>query len=260
MERAHKFDVPVIADSIDSPIVHYGGDVTAIHFTTQDEQWGRVTFERLDSIRISRGEAAPYPAALDSDPYSWVSTVSDSSWQKLRYEYESKHYGESYNFGGDVNEMLTEYSHYVFSFHDQFVEAIAAGIWIETDSSMLIGKPNSDHPLNGISHLAEFERFEAHGIECQVRRNPLSAEEIERNAKLCSQTLLEIGATLDGSTSTSWSLTHRNFGGDAKTFLRSYFGNSVETYSEIPTLAEIRPTIDQWLFEVRQRRRAMGKT
>ena len=159
-----------------------------------------------------------------------------------------------------MDEMLTEYCHYLFSFHDEFVEAIAAGIWIDTDSAMLASKPTSDHPLNGIAHIKEFEQIEAHGIVCQVRRNPLPPEQIERNARLCSQTLLEIGANLDGSVNTNWRLTHRELNGTTKTFLRNYFGNSVEIYNHIPTLDEIRPLIDQWLFEVRERRRKMGKS
>ena len=259
MERIYQFDVPVEADSIDSPIVQYGGDASAIHFTTTDHQWGRVTFERLDSIKVSRGEHEPFPRA-SGEPYNWVSTISESEWLKSRHEYESEHYGRSCNFGGNVDEMLTEYCHYLLSFHDEFVEAIAAGIWIDTDSVMLTSKPTSGHPLNGIAHIDEFEQIEAHGIVCQVRRNPLPTEQIERNARLCSQTLLEVGANLDGSVNTNWRLTHREINGTSRTFLRNYFGNSVQTYNQIPTLDEIRPLIDQWLFEVRERKRKMGKS
>ncbi len=260
MSRAHRFDVPIKADSIDSPIVQYGGNATAIHFTTHDRQWGRVTFERLDSIKVTRGEYEPFPRASKDEPYSWVSTISDSDWLKSRHRYETEYYGGAYNFGGDVDEMLAEYSHYLFAFHDEFVEAIAAGIWIETDSEMLITKPTSAHPLNGIGHIEEFERIEAHGISCEVRRNPLPTDQINRNSRLCSQTLIEIGADLDGSVNTSWRLTQREFNGTTKTYLRNYFGHAIHTYNHIPDLNEIRPIIDQWLLEVRERRRKMGKS
>ncbi len=106
--------------------------------------------------------------------------------------------------------MLEEYSHYVFSFHDQFVEAIAAGIWFEVDDALLSDRDlDTSHPLRGLAHLEVAEQFESSGITCFVRKNPLAVDEIERAARLCSQTLLEIGAELEGRSSTSWFLTRR---------------------------------------------------
>lgn len=49
-------DVPLEADSVAGPGVEYGEAMRAIHFITHDGRWGRVTFERLDSLRVSRGE------------------------------------------------------------------------------------------------------------------------------------------------------------------------------------------------------------
>lgn len=258
---AHGLEVPLVADSVDSPIVQYGGALTAIHFTTQEGRWGRITFERLDSIKVSRGEHEPFlHAPNERDQFHWVTTISDSAWLRERYEYEKLHYGSAYNFGGNVDEMLEEFCHYVFSFHDQFVEAIAAGIWFESDDTMLGERDlDSAHPLNGLANVEPAERFQDSCIVCLVRRNPLPLSEIELAARLCSQTLLEVSAELDGSSSTSWSLTRRVRNGVGKSFLRGYFGNSVETYQGIPSLSEIRPRIDQWLAEVRERRRQMGK-
>lgn len=39
---------------------------------------------------------------------------------------------QAYEWTGDVDEMLRDFSHYVFRFHDQFVEALSSGIWFET--------------------------------------------------------------------------------------------------------------------------------
>jgi len=258
---AHGLKVPLTADSVDSPIVQYGGAMTAIHFTTDDGRWGRITFEGLDSIKVSRGEYAPFPSEPEKEhSFHWVTTISNSMWLQERYEYEKRYYGSAYNFGGNVDEMMTDYSHYVFSFHDQFVEALAAGIWFESDDTMLGDRdPASDHPLRGLKHIEPSERFEEAGITCQVRRNPLSDDELKIHARLCSQTLLEVAAELDGRAGTDWSVTLRNRDGSCKVDLRSYFGNRVVTYSDIPKLALIRPTIDQWLREVRERRRKMGK-
>ena len=119
--------------------------------------------------------------------------------------------------------------------------------------------PDSAHPLKGLANVEPAERFESSGIVCFVRRNALPLGEIERAARLCSQVILEVGAELDGRLSTSWTLTRRVRNGVGKSFLRGYFGNAVETYGAIPSLCEIRPRIDQWLAEVRERRRQMGK-
>lgn len=260
-QLTHRLEVPLTADLVDCPIVQYGGAITAIHFTTDKGQWGRITFERLDSLKVSRGEYAPFsPAPEDADKFHWVTTVSNSKWLQDRYDYERRHYSSSYNFGGNVNEMLNEFSHYVFSFHDQFVEVLAAGIWFESDDTMLGNRDlDVNHPLRGLAHIETSERFEGFGIICHVRRNPLSRDELECSARMCSQPILEVGAELDGRVSTNWSLTHRIRDGVGKSYLRDYFGNPVETYDDIPALSDIRPQIDRWLSEVRERRRRMGK-
>jgi len=254
---ARRHVVPIQADTVESPIVHYGKPMTAVHFIVDDGRWGRLTFERLDSLRVSRGESAPYR------PYRshWVTTVSNSEWLRERYEYEKRHYGAAYNFAGHVEEMRDEYSHYVFSFHDEFVEAIAAGIWFEVDDTMLEDRQmRVPHPLMGLAHVQAAEHFESCGIRCFVRRNPMSGEEIESAAALCSQTVLEIGAELDGDATSSWFLTRRVKNGVGKSYLRGHFRNVVEEYSGVPSLGDIRPHLDQWASGVRARRREMGKS
>lgn len=253
--------VPLKADSVESPIVHYGEPLTAIHFLTADERWGRVTFEKLDSIRVCRGEYAPFPSVRDEETqFHWVSVVSNSEWLQERYEYEKRHYASSYNFGGDVDEMLREFSHYVFQFHDAFVEALAAGIWFESAAEMMLRTPlEPNHPLLGLKSAPASERFEAHGITCQVRRSPFTEDELEERARLCSQPVMEIGAELDGKVGTAWTLTRRVRDGRAKSFFRGHFGNPVQTFIEIPPLSALRPRVDKWLAEVRQRRGDMGE-
>jgi hypothetical protein len=260
-QRASGLDVPLKADFVDSPIVQYGGEMTAIHFASDDGRWGRVTFEGLDSIKVSRGEYEPFPPVPGQEnTFHWVKTISNSAWLRERYEYEKRHYGSAYNFGGDVDEMLTDFSHYVFKFHDQFVEVLAAGIWFESDDEMLGGRtPDPDHPLRGLKHLEPVDWFEHAGITCQVRRNPLPLGEIQTRARLCSQPILEVAAELDGRAGTDWSLTHRVRDGHGVTSLRGYFGHSAKRFNSIPDLQAIRPSINAWLEEVRQRRRKMGK-
>ena len=258
---ASSMDVPVIADSVDSPMVIYGRGWTSINFLAQDGRYGRVTFEKLDSIRVSRGEYSPYPMAPEEPPkISWVKTVANSIWLRERYEYEKHHYGKAYNFGGNVEEMMTDFSHYVFEFHDEFVEVLCAGIWIESAVKDLGDlEPESNHPLRPLSDSTITERFEGHGIVCQVRRNPLSSVELQRNAKLCSQQVLAVAAELDGHASIHWTLSLRELDGALRCTLRSHFGKEVQKYDYIPALAEIKPHIDAWLAEVKQRRVKRGK-
>jgi hypothetical protein len=78
---------------------------------------GRVTFEGLDSVRTSQGEYLPYD--IDGDVSSWVYIVEVSRWLAERHDYEWRHY---------ETPMLDSHQHYVFDFHDDFVEALAAGI------------------------------------------------------------------------------------------------------------------------------------
>jgi hypothetical protein len=88
----------------------------------------------------------------------------------------------------------------------------------------------------------------------------MSTHELESRAQLCSQTILEVAAELDGRAGTDWSLTLRIRNGVAKTYLRNYFGNQLATFDGVPDLSVIRAPIDRWLDEVRKRRREMGKT
>lgn len=258
---SHGLAVPLNAEIIPSPIVQYGGGMTAIHFIPEEAEWGRITFEKLDSIRVSRGEYAPFPPVPgEESSLNWVTTISNSKWLQERYEYEKKHYGSAYNWGGNVDEMLTDYSHYVFEFHDQFVEALAAGIWFEVGDTMLGDRElDSNHPLRGLKDIEPSERFEEAGITCQIRRNPLSEDELKSRARLCSQTILEVAAELGGYVGTDWSVTLRNRDGNCKVYLWSSFGNPVATFDEIPKLALIRPIIDKWLRGIREHRRKMGK-
>src|SRR5262245_2418765 len=93
--------VPVRADSVVSPTVTYGDGPASIQLMTHDERWARVSFEKLDSLRVSRGEYDPYPSDWqEGDPWRWVSIVAPSPWLRERYDYENRHYGEAYEFGG----------------------------------------------------------------------------------------------------------------------------------------------------------------
>jgi hypothetical protein len=252
---------PLTADSIDDPIVTYGKGPASINFPLQDGGWGRVTFEKLDAIRVCRGEYEPYESSWkDGDPRCWISTVSRSPWLRERYEYEKRHYRDAYEFGGDVDEMRRDFSHYVFRFHDQFVEVLSAGIWFETDTQCIGERePDAHHPSRDLPKSSVSRRFKAHGITCQVRENTRPTNDLLRDAAFGSQKLMQFAAELDGTSTVSWTLSLRVRQGRSRASLSSYFGKVEQHYDGVPGLSDLQPRIEAWLGEVQQRRREMGK-
>jgi len=251
--------IPIKADSVLSPQLYYGDPLTAIYFITAHEKYGRITFEKLDSIKVSRGEHFPYKYEWNDDsPDYWVRIVQNSSWLKERYNYENKHYGSSYEFNGDVNEMLSDFKHYVFSFHDEFIEVIASGIWFEEDSESLLEKELSNgHPFLPISK-SNIVKFEAYGLTCQARINNKTEEELKLNSIYCSQKLIQFALELENTTiNHTLSLTYRKNKYISK--LKGYFGNKEIEFDKIARLEDVKPYIELYMKEVAERRKLMGK-
>ncbi len=251
---------PVEADSVDSPIVVYGDGPAHIDFLANDEQtWWRVTFEKLDSLRVSRGEYPPVPENPEQQTrFKWVSIVENSAWLLERYEYERNHYGSSYDWGQDVREMVSEFSHYVLSFHDEFVEVLARGIWFDLVDDWSDGE-NPNHPLVDLDESATIEKRSAHGITYQIRRSPNPIDRICTDAELCSQILYQFAAELDGDATPSWSVYIRSRNGQVTSTLRGYFGKLSKTYEGVVGLEVIIPEIEEWLHGVMERQKEMGK-
>lgn len=259
--------VPLMADSVAEPTVSYaevlesGEVLTSIRFLTNDGSWARVTFEHLDSIRVSRGEYDPYPRDWKpEDPIYWVSEVISSPWLRERYEYEKTHYGQAYEFSGDVDEMLREFSHYVFSFHDEFVEAISAGIWLELfDESIDRHKVSVTHPLRTLPRPTTPDLIQAHGLVCEIWPNPSPMDQILEDAKLCSQKLIQFAFVVDGGRSVSLTLTVRAHHGKVRSTLKPSIGVARATFEGVAGLDQVRPHVESWLGEVSERRKQMGK-
>lgn len=259
------FRLPIVADSVLSPQLHYGSEqsgepITGIYFLTDDDQHGRITFENLDALRLCRGEAMPYSYNWDAhERGTWVFKVKNSSWQQERFAYENKHYGRSYEFGGNVQEMLTDFSHYLFSFHDQFIEVIARGIWFEQAPKRLFGQPLlPGHPLLALP-ASPHQLLTAHTLVCQVRYNPLPTKQLLANARYCSQLLLDFALELDDRTSSVGALVLAYHNGQLTSRLHGYFGSRVAAFDGIATLDDVRPYLEKYLGEVYERRKASGK-
>ena len=253
--------VPVDTDLVSAPVVTYGGGPASIKFLTEDERWARVTFEKLDSIRVSRGEYDPYPRdRKPGHPFYWVSEVVPSAWLHERYEYEKSHYGQSYEWTGDVDEMLRDFSHYVFTFHDQFVEVLATGIWFETvDDEIDTEEASATHPLRNLPRPAEPQLLKAHGLACEIWPNTLPIDQLLEDAKLCSQKLLQFAPVLDGSARVSLTLSVRVRRGKAKSRLSPSIGRDLATFDGVAGLEDARPYVEKRLKEVKENRKRLGK-
>lgn len=259
MEIAKDLYVPIEADFVLSPQLYYGDPLTSIYFLTSDEKYGRITFEKLDSIKVSRGEYFPYEYELNEDSeHCWVKIVENSSWLKERFNYEYKHYGTSYEFNGDVNEMLSDFKHYVFSFHDEFIEVLASGFWFEEDSKSLFNKELlNGHPFLPISET-NMIKFEAYGLICQARINNKSEEELKRNSVYCSQKLIEFALELEDITvNHCLNLTYRK--NKHISMLKGYFGKKEIEFDKIARFEDVKPYVELYMKEVAERRKLMGQ-
>lgn len=254
MERVKKIKIPVIADSVLSPDFLYG-DQAGIYFVTCEDRHGRITFENLDAVKICRGEVMPY-ALTEYETGVWVYQIENSAWQNERFAYEKKHYGDAYEFGGNVNEMLTDFKHYYFEFHDEFIEVIARGFWFEENGRNLFKKPlQKGHPFLPLSQEG-MDVMMAHGLTCQIRRSTQSEDQLQYGAQFCSHRLFEFALTFEGKDFISHQVMLSYRSDQLISTLRSSFGKPVAEFSGIANLEQVKPYIEQYMAEVSERRKA----
>jgi len=247
--------IPLIADPVLSPDFFYG-DYTGIYFVTEDDKFGRITFENLDAVKICRGEVMPYEFDYSlSGPGCWIYKIGNSNWQKERFDYENEFYGSSYEFGRDVNEMLTDFSHYLFSFHDQFIEVITRGFWFEKADHSLFGKGLLEgHPFLPLL-MDDVEIMTAHSLKAQIRKNPKSKEQLIYDAQFCSQKLYEFALELDGEAYVSYTLLLSFRNEELISSLRGVLGAEAAKFDGFADLVQVRPYVEKYMEEVRERRK-----
>lgn len=265
-EFARGIRVPFERDSVLSPEVIYRADQpSCIDYVTAEDEPIRVTFEGLDAIKGCRGEFLPYRSADSPETgFSSLYVVDNSRWLRERHAYEAAHYRGSYEWGGDVDEMLTDYAHYLFRFHDEFIEWIAAGIWFEKqpepfpDGLAADGPFPPGHPLARLPTSTLTERFNVDGITCQVRTNPKPAEELLRGAYYCSQPLFEFVLELDGSATGGRRVEIRERRGKVESRVRDCLGTIRSTVAGVVPLEQAKALVEPRIREVSQRRRERG--
>jgi len=259
MEVARQIKIPLIADYVLSPDFFYG-DYTGIYFVTYDDKYGRITFENLDAVKICRGEIMPYEFDWSlCEQGVWIYQIENSKWQKERFDYENEHYGDAYEFGGNVNEMLTDFKHYLFEFHDEFIEVIARGFWFEEAEHSLFKKDLMEgHPFLPLP-TENMEIMEVHTLKSQIRKNSKSKEQLIYDAQFCSQKLFEFALELDGEVSVNNTvlLSYRN--GKLISTLRGYFGRQEAKFDGVANLEQVKPFMEKYIEGVYESRKAMEK-
>lgn len=235
--------IPVIADYVLSPIVIYGEEFTSINFETQDEEFGRITLQNMDAIKICRGELPPYNDPTEVDDFvigTWVYKVENSNWLQERYQYEKEHYEQSYEWGNSVDEMLTDYSHYFFRFHDEFVEVIAKGFWYEQAEESFVGKPlTKNHPFLAIEN-GFTDQLTVGDKTFYFKYNLLSVATLEKQVQFCQQKLIEIWLSLPKDDFMEGSLRIKKSNNKTISYYQPTFGKAVFLKEGIATIEDLK--------------------
>ncbi len=248
--------LPVNNDFVQSPEVCYVNNSTEICFKTDDKQFGRISFHNLDSIKVSRGEQLPFKDDWTEDKeVPWVYVVENSQWLINRHSYEKDVYGGSYEFGGNVDEMLTDFRHFIFQFHDEFIEVIARGFWLEKDSEKLNGKPlKEQHPLLPLN-TNNIELLELNTIKCRLLYSEYDLNTLIANSEFCEQKRIEFQTEYNGRYSQSYTLVIFRRNGKIFSGLRGFFGNFEFEKEGIATLEEVYPIFEKHTLEISERQK-----
>lgn len=219
----------------------------ALFFETSDDLLGRVTFEGLDAIRASRGEAAPYDDGHDFS--SWVYDVLGSTWLAERHSYEWRNY---------ETPLLETHQHYLFRFHDEFVEAIAQGIWVDTVSPSVPFTIGTEHPGSTFPLGRIVDHGEAHGVSWQIRSTEVEEQTLIDHSALCSQRLFEFSVHLDGTDGVCATAFVRTRDGRTRTHLTRPWVGIVASVDGIAAPGSFAAQWDGYCREVVARRQEMG--
>ena len=259
MELARGLIIPVWADSVLSPDFYYG-DYTGIYFETTDDESGRITFSNLDAVKICRGENLPFADDWQEDEeLPWVYRVENSRWLRERYDYEHRNYGSAYEFGGNAGEMLTDFSHYIFQFHNQYIEVIARGFWFEKSAETLFRRElTSGHPLLPLPET-DVALVEIEGLRVQTRFNPLPIKELVENAAFCPQKLMAFAVGFEDGYSVIQTLGIAQQQGQIISTLRGYFGRPTFERAGVALLTDVWPLVEQEVRKIAARRQKMRK-
>ena len=250
------FDPAFASDHVLSPALKYTQRSLILDYPSVDgTRWVRVAFDRCDSHRVSRGEHPPYPFHAVEEQYSPFCVVRPSSWLKERYSYEREHYGPSYN----AEEMHAEFEHYLFSFHDEFVEVLAAGVHFEFQSTPVSSGDLSELPSwQRLPNEASAKQIGDSQFPLLLRCSRQDRASILQNSVLAEQIYLQVDLDLDVLPRQPFlRVAVRTRDGETTSRLRHSGGKVSAEFAGFPSDQELREAINEEIETVRQRRRDM---
>jgi hypothetical protein len=181
----------------------------------------------------------------------WVYEISDSPWLLECHVYESKHY---------QTQLTGLYLHYLFIFHDVYIEAIAEGIWFDRPDS---GAPSAlppDDPLAGLDrHPAWETRQSPSGIVWEIRRSPKRDATLIEGSRLCSQRLHQFNLVLDGRSRESASVWLRTIDGRTSSRMERPWAGGIGSRDGLAAPEDFFVGWEEHVASVAARRQAMGK-
>ena len=216
-------------------------------YLQSENLYGRFLFEGADSIKTSRGEHFPFPYKDGAVFRSYIYEIENSNWLRQRYDYEKKHYGSSYNFGGNVDEMVNDFHHYYIPFEDEFVEVLARGFWYESSDEPITVQYLPDNPLASIEK-SNPTIFNENGINGHVFHNKLSIEKLLDQSIYCSQKILQFGFEINNYISISRTLyLMRDNNEKVYCSLKGSLGEEIKRFEHLVGLKEIEHILVQHL-------------
>lgn len=237
----------------DYPFVKTGGNTSIFIDSWEKKKFGRFTFEKLDSIRVSRGEFIPYEI-VGGNKWNIVFKINNSTWLNERYEYEKKHYEKSYEFNGDVEEIKTDYKHLLFFFGENFIEAICRGFWYEeSDEAHVQSVLSENHPFQKLPQEDAIEINHA-GLKGFIFQNKLPQEELIKRAKYCSQKQFSFGLEPNSYKRINSTIQLMERDGSITSSLRGYFGAEIKRFDRALELSDVIPIMEKNMEDIAERK------
>lgn len=178
--------------------------------------------------------------------------MDESPWLAQRHKYETDVYS---------TPLLETYQHYVFEFHDQFIEAIAEGIWLDVaDRSRPFDRP-AGHPFEQLPSGLPAQRFVSpSGIEWELRRSPRTDSELADGSHLCSQRVWQLDLILDGRTREGASIWLRSRNGlTTSRLVRPWRRGELARLEGLAQPSDFTEAWDACLAAIAERRHKMGR-
>ncbi len=242
----------------DYPFVKTGANAGIFIDSWENKKYGRFTFEKLDSIKVSRGEFIPYEIE-NGNKWNIAFKIKNSKWLNERYRYEKKHYGKSYEFNGNVEEMRIDYKHLLFFFGENFVETICRGFWYEeSEKEHVQSELSENHPFRELPKENAIEINHA-DLKGYIYQSKLSNEQLVKQAKYCSQKQFSFGVEPHAHKTITHTVQLMERKGKIASSFRGYFGEEIKRFKKILDLEDVIPLLKKNMEDFAERRDKMKK-